>query len=233
MDYLPQTTDQTKFRVTPNKFSPTDYLSNLGWSLRNASTVKQLLLLPDLLFYNRQNVDGLYILRELSEELFDRLNEVWDIESGQFIRHLSDESKDDDDTFYNNIKDMIHMTTPSTMLRMSTEFTRFPTTIVSGNLQTSNDKPLMFILNLPKWLKNRVAVYSKIVSVLELFPRREMEMIILNEMSTIRAWAKNESPKMTRFKTEIYCSAAEWLCHYDDYPALIPSDEPYIHGYKN
>ena len=208
MDYLPQTTDHTKFQVTPNKFSPTDYLSNLGWSLRNASTVKQLLLLPDLLFYNRQNVDEMRILRELSEELFDRLNEVWDIESGQFIRHLSDESKDDDDTFYNNIKDMIHMT-------------------------ASNDNSVMFILNLPKWLKNRVTVYSKIVSVLELFPRREMEMIILNEISTIRAWAKNESPKMTRFKTEIYCSAAEWLCHYDDYPALIPSDEPNINGYKN
>ena len=208
MDYLPQTTDKPMCLVSQTKFSPIDYLTNLGWSLRNASTVKQLLLLPDVLFHSRQYMDEIRILRELSEELFDRLNEVWDIESGLFIRHLSDESKDDDETFYENIKDMIYMT-------------------------TSTDNPLMFILNMPKWLQNRVAVYSKIVSVLELFPRREMETVILNEISTIRAWAKNESPKMTQFKTEIYCSAAEWLCHYDDYPALLPSDEPYIHGYKN
>ena len=207
MDYLPQTTDKPMCLVSQTKFSPIDYLTNLGWSLRNASTVKQLLLLPDV-FHSRQYMDEIRILRELSEELFDRLNEVWDIESGLFIRHLSDESKDDDETFYENIKDMIYMT-------------------------TSTDNPLMFILNMPKWLQNRVAVYSKIVSVLELFPRREMETVILNEISTIRAWAKNESPKMTQFKTEIYCSAAEWLCHYDDYPALLPSDEPYIHGYKN
>lgn len=165
-------------------------LSCLGWSIRNTSigwTIgKQLSLMPDILNHNRQQLDKIRHIQDLSQQLYYRLQEYWDIESGQFVRYL-DATKNIDSKriFYDNINDTINQA--------------ITTSFVFSAVQ-------------PKWIQNRLAIYKEIVDIFETIPLEDIESIIMNECSPI--YSCNDSPDMTYLKREIYCAATEWLCHY-------------------
>jgi hypothetical protein len=148
--------------------------------------LRQLSFMPDILFHTREQLDKMHHIQDLSQQLYYRLQEYWDIESGHFVRYL-DATKTDDSQqiFYNNITDTINRAITTSFVFSAVD---------------------------PKWIQNRLAIYKEIVDTFKTFPLKTVESIVMNEYSPI--YSCNDSPDMVYLKREIYCAATEWLCRY-------------------
>jgi hypothetical protein len=146
----------------------------------------QLSFMPDILFHTREQLDKMHHIQDLSQQLYYRLQEYWDIESGHFVRYLdATKTVDSQQIFYNNITDTINRA-------ITTSFVFSPVE--------------------PKWIQNRLAIYKEIVDTFNTFPLKTIESIVMNEFSPI--YSRDDSPDMVYLKREIYCAATEWLCRY-------------------
>jgi hypothetical protein len=146
----------------------------------------QLSFMPDILFHTREQLDKMHHIQDLSQQLYYRLQEYWDIESGHFVRYLdATKTVDSQQIFYNNITDTINRAITTSFVFSAVE---------------------------PKWIQNRLAIYKEIVDTFKTLPLKTVESIVMNEYSPI--YSCNDLPDMVYLKREIYCAATEWLFHY-------------------
>lgn len=173
--------------------------------------------LPDVLCLERRRMDSFRRLSGLLEQLYNKINETYDIESGLLVAN-----EDAISTICANLAQLImalrgKQVANESALAPSDERT---------SIEMLVEEQGMTFPKLPGYLQERVDLFLEVIDVLETMELKDIETSIMNSFTS------GDGAASTFYKREIYYLALDYL-NIIGMPAtaFLPIDEPDVQQY--